>query len=67
MLKIFDPSLYGAVQAQSCASIQSVPTQNSCHVSLKGVYSQCLRLEMQEVQDVLHKCANGILTPHYTS
>ena len=36
---------------------------NSCHISLYGVHRQCLRLELQEIKNVLHSFGNRILTP----
>ena len=40
-----------------------MPTRNSCHIALHGIHSQYFRLELEEVQDMFYRCANGILTP----
>ena len=66
MVETFDPSPNGGIQTQGLAPDRGVPVQNSCHIFLKGIHWQCLGLELQEVQDMLHRCANGILTPTAT-
>ena len=59
MFKAFDPFPNGGVHAQGRASDHGMPMGDSCHITLQGVDQQHLSFELQEVQDVLHRCANS--------
>ena len=61
-----DSSPQCGVEANGVAIDKYMPARDSCHIALDGVHQQSSRLELEEVQNKLQRCANGILIPFTT-